>query len=124
MSHQECHDVGHLVSSNVTQQVEKCVEQDCNWWCACCNKWLCFLAWVVVVVVTWVVTTVCEVVADAIELGVNIVKGLIDIVAGSFTLDWSRIVAGFGEIIGGVIALVLELLPIALGLTLVGAFDD
>ncbi len=124
MSHQECHDVGQWVSNNVTQQVEKCVEQDCNWWCLCCNKWLCFLAWVVVVVVTWVVTTVCEIVADVIDLVVNVIKGLVDIVVGIFTLDWSRIVAGFGEIIGGVIAFVLELLPIVLGLTFVGAFDD
>jgi hypothetical protein len=78
----------------------------------------------VVVVVTWVVTTVCEIVADAVDLVVNIVKGPIDIVAGIFTLDWTRIVAGLGEIIGGAIAFVLELIPIALGLTFIGAFDD
>jgi len=122
VSHQECHDVGQWVSNNVTQQVEQCVEQDCDWWCACCNKWLCFLAWVVVVVVTWVVTTVCEIVADLVDLVVNIVKGLIDIFVGIFTLDWSRIVAGFGEIVGGVIAFVLDVLPILFGGTLVGAF--
>ena len=124
MAHKECHDVGQWVSENVTQQVEQCVEQDCDWWCLCCNKWLCFLAWVVVVVVTWVVTTVCEIVGDVIDLAANIVRGLIDIVVGIFTLDWSRIVAGFGEIVGGVIAFVGELIPIALGLTFVGAFVD
>jgi hypothetical protein len=124
VSHQECHDVGQWVSNNVTQQIEKCVEQDCNWWCACCNKWFCFLAWVVVVVTTWVITTVCEIVADVVDLVVNIVKGLIDIFVGIFTLDWSRIVAGFGEIIGGALAFVLDLVPILIGGTLVGAFDD
>jgi hypothetical protein len=124
MSHQECHDVGQWVSDNVTQQVEHCVEQDCNWWCACCNKWLCGLIWVVVVVTTWVVTTVCEVVADVVDLAVNIVKGLIDIVVGIATLDWSRIVAGFGEIIGGVLAFVFDIIPILIGTSLVGAFVD
>lgn len=124
MSHQECHDVGQWVSNNVTQQVEKCVEQDCNWWCACCNKWFCFLAWVVVVVTTWVITTVCEVVADVVDLVVTIVKGVVDIVVGIFTLDWSRIVAGLGEIVGGVVAFVLDVIPILVGGTLVGAFVD
>jgi hypothetical protein len=124
MSHQECHDVGQWVSDNVTQQVEQCVEQDCNWWCACCNKWLCGLIWIVVVVTTWVVTTVCEIVADVITLGVNIVKGLIDIFAGIFTLDWSRIVAGFGEIVGGALAFVFDLIPILIGTSFIGAFVD
>lgn len=122
--HQECHDVGQWVSDNVTQQVEQCVEQDCDWWCACCNKWLCGLIWVVVVVTTWVVTTVCEIVGDVIDLVVNVVKGLIDIFVGIFTLDWSRIVAGLGEIVGGVLTLVADLIPILIGTSLIGAFVD
>lgn len=124
MSHQVCHDVGQWISSNVSQQVERCVEQDCNWWCACCNKWFCFLVWVVVTIVTWVVTTVCEIVADVIDLVVNVVRGLVDIFAGIFTGDWTRVLAGFGEIIGGVIAFVLDLIPIVTFGTLVGAFVD
>jgi hypothetical protein len=123
MSHTVCHDVGNWVESNVQQQVEQCIEQDCNWWCLCCNKWLCALVWVVVTVVTWVVTTVCEVVADVIDLVVNVIKGLVDIVVGIFTLDWSRIVDGLGEIIGGAIAFVAELIPIVTLGTLVGAFQ-
>ena len=124
MSHQVCHDVGQWVSSNVSQQLERCVEQDCNWWCACCNKWFCFLVWVIVTIVTWVVTTVCEVVADVIDLVVNIGRGLIDIVVGLFTGDWTRVLAGFGEILGGILAFVLDLIPIVTGGTLVGAFVD
>lgn len=42
----------------VSQLQQTCVEQSYNWWCLCCNKWLCWLAWVVVKVVTRVVTTV------------------------------------------------------------------
>jgi hypothetical protein len=124
MSHQVCHDVGQWVSNNVSQQLERCVEQDCNWWCLCCNKWFCFLVWVIVTIVTWVVTTVCEVVADVIDLVVNIVRGLIDIVVGIVTGDWTRVLAGLGEIVGGVVAFVLDLVPIVTGGTLVGAFVD
>jgi hypothetical protein len=124
MSHQVCHDVGQWVTDNVSQQVENCVEQDCNWWCACCNKWFCFLVWVIVQVVTWVVTTLCEIVADVVDLVVNVVKGLIDIVVGLVTGDWTRVLAGFGEIIGGVLLFIGELIPIVTLGTLVGTFDD
>jgi hypothetical protein len=31
MAHQVCHDVGKWVDTNVTEPVEKCVEQSCNW---------------------------------------------------------------------------------------------
>ena len=124
MTHKVCHDVGQWISDNVSQQLERCVEQDCNWWCLCCNKWLCGLVWVIVTVVSWVVTTVCEIVADVVELIINVVKGLIDIVVGIFTLDWSRIVAGFGEIIGGALAFVIDVIPILIGGTLIWTFDD
>ena len=124
MSHQVCHDIGSWVNQNVQQQVEQCVEQDCNWWCLCCNKWFCFLVWIVVTLVTWVVQTVCEIVADVIDLVVNIVVGLWDIVAGVFTGDWTRVLAGLGEIIGGIVNFVLELIPIVTLGTLVGAFAD
>jgi hypothetical protein len=46
------------VESFVSQWQEVCEEQECNWWCLCCNKWLCWMAWVVVRVITWVVVTV------------------------------------------------------------------
>jgi hypothetical protein len=94
MAHKECHGIGQWVSNNVSQQLERCVEQDCNWWCLCCNKWFCFLVWVIVTVVSWVVTTVCEIVADVVDLVVNIVKGLVDIVVGIVTGDWTRVLAG------------------------------
>lgn len=124
MSHTVCHDVGQWITDNVSQQVENCIRRDCNWWCLCCNKWLCALIWVIVQITKWVVTTVCEVVADVIDLIVNVVTGLIDIVVGIFTLDWTRIVAGLGEIIGGVVLFVLDLVPILIGGTLVGTFID
>lgn len=123
MSHTVCHDVGSWVESNVQQQVEKCVEQDCDWWCACCNKWLCGLVWVVVNVVSWVVQTVCEVVADVLDLVVNILRGTWDILAGLFTGDWSRALGGLLEIVGGAVVFVLQILSIATLGTLIGTFE-
>jgi len=35
-----------------------CREQECNWWCLCCNKWLCWRVWIVVRIVVWVIVTV------------------------------------------------------------------
>jgi hypothetical protein len=122
MAHTVCHDIGSWVENNVQQQVEKCVEQDCNWWCACCNKWLCGLVWVIVNVVSWVVQTVCEVVADVIDLGINIVRGTWDVLAGIFTGDWSRFLAGLGEIFGGALIFGLQILSIVTLGTLIGTF--
>ncbi len=124
MAHTVCHEVGSWVESNVQQQVEQCVEQDCNWWCACCNKWLCGLVWVIVNVVSWVVQTVCEVVADVWDLVVNIAKGTWDILAGIFTGDWSRALAGLLEIIGGIVVFALQALSILTLGTLVGTFES
>ena len=124
MAHKVCHEIGNWVEQNVQQQVEQCMEQDCNWWCLCCNKWFCFLVWVLVVITTWVVQTVCEIIAEVVDLVVNIVRGIIDIVVGLFTGDWTRLAAGFGEIIGGIVAFVANIIPIVTLGTLVGAFDD
>ena len=46
-----CENVRKWVEEQVQQPVEswvsrteqRCREQDCNWWCACCNKWFCWL---------------------------------------------------------------------------------
>ena len=124
MSHTVCHDIGQWITDNVSEQVEKCVEQDCDWWCLCCNKWFCFLVWVLVQVTKWVVTTVCEVIADVVDLVINIIKGLVDIIVGLVTGDWTRFLAGFGEIVGGVVLFIVDIIPIVTGGTLVGTFVD
>ncbi len=69
------------------RQEQRCREQECNWWCLCCNKWFCWLVWVLVKVVRWVVVTVgkwvvrvvCEVVnfvLDAIAFVVNLILSI------------------------------------------------
>lgn len=78
-----CREVQEWVEEEVERPVEqfvdrlerRCREQECNWWCVCCNKWFCWLTWVVVRVVTWVVVTVgkwvtrivCEVVNAVLD---------------------------------------------------------
>jgi len=79
-----CHEVQDWVEEQIEQPVETwvnqlqevCEEQECNWWCLCCNKWFCWLVWVVVKVVTWVIVTVgkwvtrlvCEVVNFVLDV--------------------------------------------------------
>ena len=113
MAHQVCHDVGEWVESNVEQPLEQCIEQDCNWWCLCCNKWFCFIVWIIVTLVDWVVHTVCELVADVVDLVVNVLVGLWNVVVGIFTLDWARIVDGLLGILAGVLGFVGDVIRIA-----------
>lgn len=42
---------------------EVCWEQDCNWWCLCCNKWLCIFV-TVLKWVTWVITIISTVITS------------------------------------------------------------
>jgi hypothetical protein len=123
VAHKVCHEVGSWVESHVQQQVEQCIEQDCKWWCACCNKWLCALVWVVVNVVSWVVQTVCEIVGDVLDFIGNVLRGAWDILAGIFTGDWSRVLAGLLEAFGGAVVFVLQMASIVTLGTLIGAFE-
>ena len=69
----------------VSKQEKRCREQDCDWWCACCNKWFCWLVTVVVRVVTWVVVTigkwvthlVCKIVTTVVGIVVELVLKVI-----------------------------------------------
>jgi hypothetical protein len=124
MAHKACHDVGIWVNQNIQQPVEQCIDHDCIWWCLCCNKWLCFIVWVIVQIVTWVVQTLCEIVADIVELIAGIVKGIYDIFAGIFTWDGSRALGGLAEIGIGFVVLIGDLIPIVTGGTLVGGIRD
>ncbi len=100
-----CENIGQWVEEEVWQPVEewvsqqerRCREQDCNWWCLCCNKWVCWIVvvvvkvvvWVVVTVVKWVVTLVCQIVTIVlgivVELILKIIHRLITFVVCLFT---------------------------------------
>lgn len=46
-----------------------CAEQECNWWCLCCNKWLCWIVLVIVAVVTvivWLIVTIVFILVCAV----------------------------------------------------------
>ena len=80
-----CEEINTWVEEEVWQPVEswvsslerQCREQDCNWWCLCCNKWFCWLVVVVVKVVTWVLITVGKWVATLVCEIVTIVLGIV-----------------------------------------------
>jgi hypothetical protein len=69
----------------VTRTERQCREQDCNWWCLCCNKWVCWLVTLVVRVVMWVLITigkwvtylVCKVVVTVVGIVVDLVLKII-----------------------------------------------
>lgn len=103
-----CRETQEWVEEQIEQPVETfvnelqrtCREQECNWWCLCCNKWLCWLVWVVVRIVTWVVITVgkwvarivCEVVNFVLDVLGFIVELILSIpIIGAFIrmiLNW------------------------------------
>lgn len=124
MSHEVCHDIGRWADEEVLEEIERCVEQDCDWWCACCNKWFCFLAWVVVIVVKWVVETVCEIVADVIDVIVAFVLLIVNIFVGIFTWDWGRIWDALVDFFSAVVSLFWEYVRLMTLGSLVGAFRD
>jgi hypothetical protein len=90
-----CHNVQDWIEENIEQPVDqwvertekRCAEQDCDWWCACCNKWFCWLVtllvkvvvWIVVTVGKWVTRVVCEVISfvlDVVAFVVNLVLSI------------------------------------------------
>jgi hypothetical protein len=80
-----CETVRRWVEEQVQQPVEswinrterQCREQACNWWCLCCNKWLCWIVTIVVRVVTWIVITVGKWVAYLVCKIVVVVVGIV-----------------------------------------------
>jgi hypothetical protein len=124
MAQKYCHQIGEWVEDNVSQRLQRCVKRKCRWLCACCNKWFCALVWVIVTVVKWVLKTVCEILGDAFDLLVAIVKGGWDIIAGIFTWDWGRVWDGFMEIVGAAGGLLGDVIRLVTLCGLIGEFRD
>lgn len=100
-----CENIGQWVEDKIWKPVEewvsreerRCREQDCNWWCLCCNKWFCWIVtiivkvvtWVLVTVLKWVVTLVCKivtfVVGFVVELILKVVHRLVTFIVCLFT---------------------------------------
>ena len=90
-----CKEVQDWVEEQIEKPIEawenqlerRCREQSCNWWCLCCNKWFCWLVWILVKVIRWVLVTVgkwvtrivCEVVyvvLDAIGFIIELILSI------------------------------------------------
>jgi len=95
------------------RQEERCRRRRCNWWCLCCNKWFCWLVWVLVKVVRWVVVTVGKWIVRTV---CEVVNFILDIVAFIINLILSI------PIIGGIIRTILNWLTEVIW-RIVGLFD-
>lgn len=68
----------------IEKREKKCKKRKCKKWCACCNKWFCWIEtfltkvikWVLVTVIKWVTRVVCEIVSGLLDL-IGVLIGLI-----------------------------------------------
>lgn len=93
------------------QQERRCREQDCNWWCLCCNKWFCWLVWVLVKIIRWVLVTVGKWVARVVCEVVNVVLDAI-----AFVVELILSIPIIGGILRTIINWVTEIIWRAVGL--------
>jgi hypothetical protein len=60
--YKSCEDASRWLG-DVTQKIEqRCSQQECNWWCLCCNKWFCWLITLILKVIRWIVDIVCKII--------------------------------------------------------------
>lgn len=101
----------------VRREEQRCREQECNWWCLCCNKWFCWIAvvivkiitWVVVLVIKWVVTIVCQVVAFVVDIVVKLVIRILEFLVSFFVClftDPEGLGLAFGDFWSGITSIV------------------
>lgn len=55
------------------QQQTRCREQECNWWCLCCNKWFCWLVDVLVSIISVIIQTIEHVIEAVCKLIVTLI---------------------------------------------------
>ena len=109
------------IESWLHTQEQRCREQECNYWCLCCNKWFCWLVDVLVRVVTiviqvieHVIEAVCRLIVTLIWLLVSIIVQVIKWVVLAIVCGLEALCAIF--ILLGALALLVALLAIvALG---------
>ena len=142
---EKCHEVREWVEREIrepierrrTRQERKCKRRKCNWWCACCNKWFCwletiievFIEWVVKVVGEWLIETVCELVAKVVKVIVQVVVAVVKFVVtgvvclftdplgalaalGDLWMDILNIIDEIGDIITGLIDDIADLIDL------------
>ena len=130
-----CQEVKERIEERVEKPVEewvereerKCKRRKCKRWCACCNKWLCWIATVVVRVVTWVVVTVVKwvthlvckvvvvVVGTVVALVLKVITRLVTFVVCLFT-DPAKALSAIWDLFNDVVDAVEDLLDLVLGI--------
>ena len=116
-----CKEVQEWVEETIEQpieewenrQEERCREEECNWWVLCLNKLVCWLVWVAVKVVRWVVVTVGK---WAWRVVCEVVNVILDVIGFIINLVLSI------PIIGGIIRTILNWLTEVIW-RIVGIFD-
>jgi hypothetical protein len=102
-----CKEVQEWVEEQIEQpieewedrQEERCREEKCKWWMLCLNKLFCWLVWVTVKVIRWVVVTVGKWVARIV---CEVVNFILDVIGFIVELILSI------PIIGGIIRTILN----------------
>lgn len=132
MSHEICRQMDEWIEEEISRPVETwveeqrqvCQQQNCNWWCLCCNKWWCTFVSVIVAAVYWVVEkvvrlvtrTVCEVIASLADIVVNVVAGLIGFVGAMFSPNWSGALDALSRVfLDGIVKPVVDIVRIRYG---------
>lgn len=80
--------------------------------------------WVIVTVGSWVTHAVCELVADAVDVVVAVVVGVVNILVGIVTWNWARVWDAFLNIVTTALKLVVDVFRVLTGGDLVGFFRD
>lgn len=122
----------------VTREEQRCREQECNWWCLCCNKWFCWIVtvlvriiiWIITVIIEWLVELICLLVVEIIRLIVllliNVLRWIVELVVCFIEkfcqlLILTAAVALVVAVLGGVAAAALMPVPLALPAMVAGA---
>jgi len=120
-----------------TRTERRCKKRKCKWWCACCNKWFCWLEtiveriieWVVEVVGEWLVETICKIVVKLVKIVVEVIvtigrfvvvgvvclftdpRGALDALIDLW-YDLTDIISDIGDLLSDLLGAVSELLDI------------
>jgi hypothetical protein len=108
-----CTEMYDWIEDWVEQEIQKCKQKKCKWWCACCNKWFCWFEIALVKVGQWVARIVCEVVSVALDAvaGILSLVFMIPIIGRILREIWSFVIEIVWRIIG-LVGLLLDWLGI------------
>lgn len=142
---EKCTEARRWVEREVRRPIERrrqrterrCKRRKCKWWCACCNKWFCWLEtiieriieWIVEVVGEWLVETVCKIVVKIIKIIVEVIITVVRLAVVGFTClfteprgaldalidfwyDLTDIVSDIGDLVSDVLGAVSDLLDL------------